>query len=68
MKSSLGITTGYFNGEKLILQSLHGDISVSKFQGDLLSIETQSGNIYLKDSIQCSKVRANIHELGVTVA
>lgn len=65
IKSLVDVTVGFFNGEHLKLESTEGDITVEKFQGDVLSLLTQTGNIHLKDSIQCTKINATVINRGV---
>ncbi|KAJ8957605.1 hypothetical protein NQ314_006531 [Rhamnusium bicolor] len=65
VNSQKDIIAGYFNGDKLHLNS-GGNITVDKFQGNSVKLKTGKGNINLKEFIQASTISAEIVEDGVT--
>ncbi|RZB58828.1 protein FAM185A, partial [Asbolus verrucosus] len=58
------ISTGFFNGSKLILQSTKGSIFVDKYQGDQIELSTETGNIVLKGAVVAADIKAKVSENG----
>lgn len=66
IKSKENIKVGYFHGDKLYLKSKNGDIHIDKYQGDVVRLITNSGNIIIKEYMQASDIDAAVLEKGVS--